>query len=237
VISGSPFSVYQTDHAWIPRLNKFVHKLIETEDLKGPKAVGVCYGHQVAAYVTKNRAVQKYNKGWGVGIKECKILQENALPWMKPFHPTLRLKYNHQDQVVTLPDNCTLLGTSEFCRNEMMVTRNSKTGQPKVFSFQAHIEYPRELLEHSFQTRRDLINKDEPMRAERALKSLAASNVSDELILTQWAINFLRHSDTVSDLKPNLASSSDNASSRTSSDANPGHNAAATDKPADTSLS
>jgi len=216
IISGSPFSVYQVEQAWIPRLHNFVQQVINYDDLLGPKAIGVCYGHQVAAYVTVGpQAVQKSSKGWGVGVKEFRVLDENAQAWMQPFHRSLKLKYNHQDQVVQLPSSATLLGTSDFCQNEMMLVRNPRTGQAKVFSFQGHIEYPRRLLVSSFKDRRAVIDREEPGRVDRALTSLEDGNQSDERVIARWAVNFLR----VLEASPAVAAAAGASASASAADA------------------
>jgi len=69
---------------------------------------------------------------------------------------------------------------------------NPVTQQPKIFSFQGHVEYPRPFLRSLLEVRRERIEKANPGRLDAALASLDDRYRSDELLLTRWAINFLR---------------------------------------------
>ena len=98
-------------------------------------------------------------------------------------------------QVEKVPEHATLLGSSDFCPNESLLIRHPTTGAPKAFTFQPHNDYPRRVGRELYTMRRHLIDaqKDEPGRTDRALASLDERFPSDEVLVTSWAVNFLRY--------------------------------------------
>lgn len=117
-------------------------------------------------------------------------------------------------QVESLPSNAVHIARSEHCEYEMIVVHNSKTGQWKAFSHQGHVELPRSVcvllgvvlwccdlnavfvcrkwLKDIYQSRREKIDSSRPGLTDDAIRSLAAENKSDELLVVQWDVNFLR---------------------------------------------
>jgi len=197
LVTGSAAGVYEQDkHPWILPLHEFVRKLLSDELTTSPRLVGVCFGHQCAAFVANgNTGVAKSPKGWGVGIKPMRVIQQRS--FMQPFKPQVSLLYSHQDQVEKLPPNTTLLGTSDFCPNEMLLIRHPNSGIAKAFTFQPHNDYPRRVGRELYTMRRERIDANEPGRTDRALQSLDERFPSDEILVTRWAARFLRDGDTV----------------------------------------
>ena len=141
---------------WIESLHVWIRKAVAHQVF----LVGICFGHQVIARALGG-TVEKYVGGWGSGIRESSVIDDSlsdAFPDGK-----LRLLYNHQDQVVTLPDGATPLATSDFCRYEAL-----RYGR-HVYTFQGHPEYTpyymRYYLTH-------LADDKDPDVVKRALHSL-----------------------------------------------------------------
>lgn len=107
LVTGSKADSFGSD-AWIQTLKTY---LLERYS-RGDKLLGVCFGHQILALLlggNTERAVQ----GWGVGIHQYRM--DNKPSWMSPVLDDLTLLISHQDQVTKLPENATLLASSEFC--------------------------------------------------------------------------------------------------------------------------
>lgn len=113
---------------WIENLQAWIRKAVAQQIF----LVGICFGHQVIAQALGG-AVEKYTGGWGSGIRESSVIDSSLLESFPDGK--LRLLYNHQDQVVTLPERATSLATSDFCRYEAL-----RYGD-HVYSFQGHPEY------------------------------------------------------------------------------------------------
>lgn len=102
LITGSRFGVYDPE-PWIEPLKSFIR---EAAAARVPQ-IGICFGHQIAAEALGGRAV-KSPKGWGIGIDRYRIeTPDGARDW-----PMI---VSHQDQVVELAPDATLLGGSEHC--------------------------------------------------------------------------------------------------------------------------
>ena len=107
LVTGSKADSFGSD-AWIQTLKTY---LLERYN-RGDKLLGVCFGHQLLALLLGGKA-ERAVQGWGVGIHQYRM--ENKPTWMSPDLEDLTLLISHQDQVTQLPDNATLLASSEFC--------------------------------------------------------------------------------------------------------------------------
>lgn len=133
ITTGSKASVYED----LPWLNNFKNFIIKLYDAK-IKLVAVCFGHQLIAEVFGGKT-EKSDKGWGVGVSVNQILQTKT--WMQPALENLHIIVSHQDQVIKLPENAELLGTSEFCPNYLFELNNT------ILSIQGHPEFSKSYSE------------------------------------------------------------------------------------------
>ncbi|HEX5841135.1 MAG TPA: amidotransferase [Pseudomonas sp.] len=137
LVTGSKADSFGDD-PWIATLKTY---LLERYN-RGDKLLGVCFGHQILALLLggkTERAVQ----GWGVGIHQYRVAHKPS--WMSPDLEELTMLISHQDQVTKLPENATLLASSEFCPIASYCIGD------QVLCFQGHPEfvhdYSRALLE------------------------------------------------------------------------------------------
>jgi GMP synthase-like glutamine amidotransferase len=172
--TGSRFSVYD-DVPWIHRLKAFVREL---HDVAKPY-VGICFGHQMLAEALGGR-VAKAPTGWGVGVHTCEIIQ--AEQWMQPPEHQCRLQYMHQDQVLELPAQAVLLGSSAHCPIAMFRVGHQMLG------IQAHPEFRADYSRALLHDRRARIGDE---GTQQALDSL--NQPTDEAVVAQWLAAFLRN--------------------------------------------
>lgn len=107
LVTGSKADSFGSD-AWIQTLKIY---LLERYS-RGDKLLGVCFGHQLLALLLGGKA-ERAVQGWGVGIHQYRMASKPT--WMSPDLEDLTLLISHQDQVTKLPNNATLLASSEFC--------------------------------------------------------------------------------------------------------------------------
>ena len=165
LIPGSNNAVYDT-LPWIQALQEWIREAA----LQKVPLVGICFGHQLIAQALGGR-VERFAGGWGVGIRESQILDEE----LRSYFPDgcLRLIVNHHDQVMQLPEGATPLATSDFCRYD-----GFRIGH-HILTFQGHpeftVDYERNLiLNHSE-------NEDDTVK-QRALKSLEEMEAQGEVV-------------------------------------------------------
>lgn len=157
LITGCNLSAYD-DIKWIKDLQRWI---VRANDEK-VKMVGICFGHQIIAEALGGK-VCKAKVGWGTGIRESVITNDEALQYFPKGR--MRLMYNHHDQVVELPVGAVAFATSEFCPNEGFMIGNH------VITFQGHPEYVPQYAVHLIMNFAD----DEPLDVRvNALKSLGA---------------------------------------------------------------
>ncbi|MGE6790987.1 amidotransferase [Pseudomonas guineae] len=107
LVTGSKADSFGSD-AWIQTLKTYLLERYRC----GEKLLGVCFGHQILALLLGGKA-ERAVQGWGVGIHQYHMA--NKPGWMSPDLEDLTLLISHQDQVTQLPENATLLASSEFC--------------------------------------------------------------------------------------------------------------------------
>jgi GMP synthase-like glutamine amidotransferase len=128
LITGSASGVYDGD-PWIDQLKGFVQGISGQAPL-----IGICFGHQVMAEAYGGR-VTKSPKGWGAGLHSYEITRR--ADWMKTDdRPSLSIPVSHQDQIVELPKDATVLASSPFTPYAVL-----EYPQRRAISFQGHPEF------------------------------------------------------------------------------------------------
>jgi GMP synthase (glutamine-hydrolysing) len=129
LITGSKHGCYDN----LPFINP-LENLIRDIWAQSLPLAGVCFGHQIIAQALGGK-VEKFKDGWSVGLTEYDFDGEKV-----------SLNAWHQDQVMSLPDEATVTGSSCFCKNAFLIYGD------KVFTLQAHPEFDnvfvKGLIEH-----------------------------------------------------------------------------------------
>ncbi|WP_297836833.1 amidotransferase [Pseudomonas sp.] len=137
LVTGSKADSFGSE-PWIQTLKTYLLQRFEL----GDKLLGICFGHQLLALLLGGKS-ERATQGWGVGTHRYTLAP--AAPWMTPAINDLTLLISHQDQVTALPDNATVIASSEFCPFAAYHINH------QVLCFQGHPEfihdYSRALLE------------------------------------------------------------------------------------------
>ncbi|MEM9766036.1 MAG: type 1 glutamine amidotransferase [Pseudomonadota bacterium] len=130
LVTGSRHGVYD-DLPWIDRLKDF---LLEARAAQRP-ILGICFGHQIVAEAFGGRAV-KSDRGWGLGLSEYLVTARPG--WMADAAEVIALNAIHQDQVVGVPDDATVLAESTHCPFAMLAYGDAEA--PDAVTIQPHPE-------------------------------------------------------------------------------------------------
>ena len=171
IISGSASSVYD-DEPWIGDLEEFVRGVTRSD----VPVFGICFGHQILAEALGG-TVERAENGWGIGVHTMRVDEDRS--WMDPQADSLRLLMSHQDQVVELPDNAVVLGSSDHCENYLIEFT------PTAVGIQGHPEFPLAFAEALYEDKRELVGS----LADDAISSLATP--TDSGIVAAWMRNML----------------------------------------------
>lgn len=178
LVTGSRHGVYD-GLPWIAPLEAFLRRAREA----GRPIIGVCFGHQVLAEALGGRAV-KSEKGWGIGTHEYRILRRPG--WMSGAPERVRAHALHQDQVVAIPGDATVLATSPFCEYAALAYGDPEL--PDAISVQPHPEFDAAFMRALIERRSgEGIPADE---ARAALTGLGGPVESTEL--ARWFLAYLR---------------------------------------------
>ena len=131
LITGSKHGVYD-DLPWIEPLKEFLRDARDA----GRPMIGVCFGHQLLAEALGGKAV-KSDKGWGVGVHDYQVTRRAG--WMNGGPDRFSIHAHHQDQVVEIPEDATVLASSPFCEYAMLAYGDPEA--PDAISIQPHPEF------------------------------------------------------------------------------------------------
>jgi GMP synthase-like glutamine amidotransferase len=174
LITGSASGVYDGD-PWIDQLKGFVQEISGRTPL-----IGICFGHQVMAEAYGGRVI-KSPKGWGAGLHSYEITRR--ADWMKTDNnPSLSIPVSHQDQIVDLPTDATVLASSPFTPYAVL-----EYPQRRAISFQGHPEFSPEYAEALIDLRRGTRYQQE--FADAAVESLKKPN--DARRVAEWLRSFI----------------------------------------------
>jgi len=134
LITGSKHGVYE-DHPWIPPLEAFVREVYEA---KLP-LVGICFGHQLMAQALGGK-VEKFKSGWVAGNQPYELNTQSGLS-------NVSVNAWHQDQVVSLPADAQVIGSSESCKFAVLAYGDN------TLSMQPHPEFTNDFLGGLLDTR------------------------------------------------------------------------------------
>ncbi len=175
LVTGSKADSFGSD-PWIETLKAYLLTRFE----RGDKLLGVCFGHQLLALLLGGKA-ERASQGWGVGIHRYRLAAH--APWMDPNVAELTLLISHQDQVTALPEEATVIASSDFCPFAAYHIRD------QVLCFQGHPEfvhdYSRALLDARHEYLGDQVYQN-------ALASLEQGHQGD--LVGEWMMRFVGHS-------------------------------------------
>ena len=172
IVTGSAAGVYD-DLFWIPPLLDWLRAARGRTRL-----VGICFGHQALA-TAFGGAVEKSDKGWGVGLHRYDVVGEE--PWMHPRATAISIPVSHQDQVTAVSPDARVIAACDFTPYAGLAW-----GEDAI-SFQCHPEFQPEYAAALVESRRG--DRIPDAVADAALASLARPN--DRPVLTAWIRAFL----------------------------------------------
>ncbi len=148
LITGSKFGAYE-DLPWISTLEDFIRNVYS----KDIPIVGICFGHQVIAQALGGK-VEKFDGGWSVGRVEYKLDgHTDAVP----------LYAWHQDQVIEIPEDARVIGSTPFCKNAALAYGD------KAYSIQPHPEFSKNFFEELFAARKSVLPAESIAQAQDSL--------------------------------------------------------------------
>ena len=158
LVTGSKADSFGTD-PWIQTLKTYLLNRYE----RGDKLLGICFGHQLLALLLGGKS-ERASQGWGVGIHNYQMAAK--APWISPVVEELTLLISHQDQVTALPENATVIASSDFCPFAAYHIND------QVLCFQGHPEFI-----HDYS--RALLDIRQQNLGEKIYSSGVASDVSE----------------------------------------------------------
>ncbi|WP_166359165.1 amidotransferase [Pseudomonas akapageensis] len=174
LVTGSKADSFGTD-PWIETLKTYLLQRYE----RGDKLLGVCFGHQLLALLLGGKS-ERSTQGWGVGAHRYTL--EHQAPWMCPAVEELTLLISHQDQVTRLPENATVVASSEFCPIAAFHIND------QVLCFQGHPEFVHDYSRALLDARQDRLG-------EQVYQSGIASLAEEHhgATVAEWMMRFVAH--------------------------------------------
>lgn len=130
VILGGPMNIYEEDqYSWLKVEKEFIKQAINNNKT----VIGICLGAQLIADALGAKIYRNQYKE--IGWLPVTLTQEaQNLSLFQSFPQTFEAFHWHGD-TFDLPQECTLLATSEACRNQAFIYNS------RVIGLQFHIEY------------------------------------------------------------------------------------------------
>ena len=172
LITGSKSSVYE-DKPWIVTLTEFVQELHR----RRKKLVGICFGHQLVAQALGG-GVEKSRRGWGVGVHTHRFT--TAPSWHDQGDRDLNILVSHQDQVIKVAEDTSVLAGSEFCENAVCQIGDH------ILTFQGHPEFLPAYAREIMMFRKELIGEK---AYNVGMASLSRAHEGQRV--ARWVLNFL----------------------------------------------
>ncbi len=178
LITGSKHGVYE-ELPWIEPLKGFLREVRSA----GTPMIGVCFGHQIMAEAFGGSAV-KSDKGWGVGVHDYQVTRRAG--WMDGGPDEFAIHALHQDQVVEIPDDATVLANSPFCEFAMLAYGDPE--RPDAISIQPHPEFNRPYAQDLIELRTGVAIPQD--RGAVAMETFGREVHNREFAL--WCVAYLR---------------------------------------------
>ena len=174
LVTGSKADSFGSD-PWIETLKTY---LLERY-AHGDKLLGICFGHQLLALLLGGKA-ERAEQGWGVGTHRYRLAHQPA--WMTPVLEELTLLISHQDQVTKLPENATLLASSDFCPIAAYCIDD------QVLCFQGHPEFIHDYSKELLEIRQQHIGEEAYRKAVDSLQHEHQGHT-----VAEWMMRFVAH--------------------------------------------
>ncbi|MEB0041494.1 MULTISPECIES: amidotransferase [unclassified Pseudomonas] len=174
LVTGSKADSFGSE-PWIQTLKTYLLQRFE----RGDKLLGICFGHQLLALLLGGKT-ERATQGWGVGTHRYTLAP--AAPWMTPAIDNLTLLISHQDQVTALPDNATVIASSEFCPFAAYHINH------QVLCFQGHPEFIHDYSRALLDIRQQALGDD--------IYSNAIASLEHEhqgTTVAEWMMRFVAH--------------------------------------------
>ncbi len=170
LITGSKFGAYEK-LPWIAPLEHFIRDAYSND----VPIVGICFGHQVMAKALGG-TVEKYDKGWSVGRVEY-TLEGHSEP--------VPLYAWHQDQVVSLPEEARVVGSTRFCPYAALAYGD------KAYSIQPHPEFTEGYFAALFSARKNVLPE---IAIEAATNSVKEGKPTNSAAIANTIAAFFKNS-------------------------------------------
>ncbi|MDD2046527.1 amidotransferase [Pseudomonas putida] len=174
LVTGSKADSFGDD-PWIETLKVFLLDRYQ----RGDKLLGVCFGHQLLALLLGGKS-ERATQGWGVGTH--RYVMNAKAPWMSPQVEELTLLISHQDQVTRLPENATVIASSDFCPNAAYHIGD------QVLCFQGHPEFIHDYSRALLELRQDKLGQEV---YRKGIDSLAHEHQGSTV--AEWMMRFVAH--------------------------------------------
>lgn len=172
LITGSKYDSFGAE-PWIEALRGYVLGRYR----RGDKLLGICFGHQLLALLLGGKTERAW-QGWGVGVHQYAVLEQPA--WLQPHAEQVSLLISHQDQVVELPTNATLLASSAFCPIAAYYIGD------QVLCFQGHPEFVPDYSRSIMNIRQDVYGEQVYQHGIDSLELQHQGNM-----VAQWLMRFV----------------------------------------------